>query len=68
MPQCDQPAWVFLHLSMAGWNTVASVILTALMAVILVVVVALPEVGLWALLLLLVSRPLERLARSRRDR
>ena len=28
--RCDQPAWVFLGLSMAGWNTVASAILTAL--------------------------------------
>jgi len=30
MPQCDQPAWVFAGLSMAGWNTVASVILVTL--------------------------------------
>lgn len=28
MPDCDKPAWVFLGLSMAGWNTVASLILT----------------------------------------
>jgi|SRR5437879_6444707 len=27
MPACDQPAWKFAGLSMAGWNTVASVIL-----------------------------------------
>ena len=30
MPACDQPAWKFAGLSMAGWNTVASVILVAL--------------------------------------
>ena len=30
--RCDEPAWVFLGLSMAGWNTVASAILTALSA------------------------------------
>jgi disulfide bond formation protein DsbB len=30
MPACDHPAWVFAGLSMAGWNTVASVILVAL--------------------------------------
>jgi disulfide bond formation protein DsbB len=28
--RCDQPAWVFLGLSMAGWNAVASLILAAL--------------------------------------
>ena len=28
-PRCDQPAWIFLGVSMAGWNAVASVILTA---------------------------------------
>lgn len=27
-PPCDQPAWVFLGLSMAGWNFLASVGLT----------------------------------------
>ena len=27
MPACDQPAWTFAGLSMAGWNTVASMIL-----------------------------------------
>jgi disulfide bond formation protein DsbB len=27
-PHCDQAAWVFLGLSMAGWNAVASAILT----------------------------------------
>jgi len=30
--RCDQPAWVFLGLSMAGWNAVASLILAALSA------------------------------------
>jgi uncharacterized membrane protein len=45
-----------------------SVILTVLMAVILVVVVAVPAIGLWALFLLLLSRPLEHLARNRRNR
>ena len=30
MPACDHPAWVFLGLSMAGWNTVASLVLTGL--------------------------------------
>lgn len=30
MPACDHPAWIFLGISMAGWNTVASVILVAL--------------------------------------
>lgn len=30
MPACDHPAWVFAGLSMAGWNTVASLILTGL--------------------------------------
>ena len=30
MPACDRPAWVFAGLSMAGWNTVASLILVAL--------------------------------------
>jgi disulfide bond formation protein DsbB len=30
MPACDQPAWVFLGLSMAGWNALASVVFTAL--------------------------------------
>jgi disulfide bond formation protein DsbB len=28
--RCDQPAWVFLGLSMAGWNAVASLILAGL--------------------------------------
>jgi disulfide bond formation protein DsbB len=32
MPACDQPAWKFAGLSMAGWNTVASLILAALSA------------------------------------
>lgn len=30
MPACDRPAWVFGGLSMAGWNTVISIILVAL--------------------------------------
>jgi disulfide bond formation protein DsbB len=30
LPNCDKPAWVFANLSMAGWNTVASLILVAL--------------------------------------
>jgi disulfide bond formation protein DsbB len=30
MPACDRPAWVFLGLSMAGWNALASVVFTAL--------------------------------------
>jgi disulfide bond formation protein DsbB len=30
MPACDKPAWVFAGLSMAGWNTVASLILVGL--------------------------------------
>jgi disulfide bond formation protein DsbB len=29
-PRCDQPAWVFLGLSMAGWNAIAALILAAL--------------------------------------
>jgi disulfide bond formation protein DsbB len=29
MPACDRPAWVFLGLSMAGWNTLASVVFTS---------------------------------------
>lgn len=28
--RCDEPAWVFLGLSMAGWNAVASLFLAAL--------------------------------------
>jgi disulfide bond formation protein DsbB len=32
MPACDQPAWKLLGLSMAGWNTIASLILVALSA------------------------------------
>lgn len=32
MPACDKPAWVFLGVSMAGWNVVASLILTGLSA------------------------------------
>ncbi len=30
MPACDQPAWKFAGVSMAGWNTVASLILVSL--------------------------------------
>jgi disulfide bond formation protein DsbB len=30
MPACDKPAWVFAGLSMAGWNTVASLLLVGL--------------------------------------
>jgi disulfide bond formation protein DsbB len=30
MPACDQPAWKFAGLSMAGWNAVASVIFVGL--------------------------------------
>ena len=30
MPNCDQPAWKFAGLSMAGWNAVASVVFVAL--------------------------------------
>ena len=30
MPACDRPAWVFGGLSMAGWNTIASLVLVAL--------------------------------------
>jgi disulfide bond formation protein DsbB len=30
MPACDKPAWVFAGLSMAGWNTVASLVLVGL--------------------------------------
>ncbi len=28
VPQCDQPAWVFLGLSMASWNGLAALVLT----------------------------------------
>jgi len=30
MPACDQPAWKFAGLSMAGWNCLASVVFVAL--------------------------------------
>jgi disulfide bond formation protein DsbB len=33
VPSCDKPAWVFLGLSMAGWNALAALILTALSGV-----------------------------------
>lgn len=29
-PSCDKPAWVFLGLSMAGWNFLVSIVLVAL--------------------------------------
>jgi disulfide bond formation protein DsbB len=32
MPACDQPAWKFAGLSMAGWNAAASLILVVLSA------------------------------------
>ena len=44
---------------------VPAVISTVLMAVIFVLVIIVPVVGLWSLLLLLLSNPLERLTRSR---
>ncbi|HEY1414735.1 MAG TPA: disulfide bond formation protein B [Caulobacteraceae bacterium] len=28
VPACDKPAWIFLGLSMAGWNALAALILT----------------------------------------
>ncbi len=28
-PQCDKPAWVFLGLSMAGWNAIYALIFAA---------------------------------------
>lgn len=31
-PQCDKPAWIWLGLSMAGWNALASLALAALSA------------------------------------
>lgn len=33
VPACDKPAWIFLGLSMAGWNALAALILTALSGV-----------------------------------
>lgn len=32
VPACDKPAWIFLGLSMAGWNAVAALILTTVSA------------------------------------
>ena len=32
MPMCDRPAWIFLGVSMAGWNGVASLILVGVSA------------------------------------
>jgi disulfide bond formation protein DsbB len=29
VPACDKPAWIFLGLSMAGWNAAAALVLTA---------------------------------------
>jgi hypothetical protein len=48
-------------------DLIPAVILTALMGVIFVVVIVVPAVGLWSLLLLLASRPLEHVARARRS-
>jgi len=45
-----------------------AVILTVLMAVIFVVVIVLPSVGLWSLFLLLAGRPLEHVVRAHRAR
>jgi disulfide bond formation protein DsbB len=33
IPRCDKPAFVFLGLSMAGWNAVVSLVLAVLSAV-----------------------------------
>jgi disulfide bond formation protein DsbB len=33
VPQCDKPAWVFLGISMAGWNALISLTLTVLSAI-----------------------------------
>jgi uncharacterized membrane protein len=44
----------------------AALILVALMGVALVMTIVFPSVGLWPLLVLLLSRPLERLAAARR--
>ncbi len=32
LPMCDKPAWIFLGISMAGWNAVAALILAGLSA------------------------------------
>ena len=44
----------------------SALILVVLMGVALVMTIVLPSVGLWPLLALLLSRPLERLAAARR--
>lgn len=51
-----------------GADLSAAVILSVLMAVIFLLVIVLPTIGLWALLLLLLSRPLEKLSHNRRRR
>ena len=48
-------------------TTDAAVVLTVLMATALVVAVAVPAIGLWALLLLVLSTPIERLMAHRRS-
>jgi disulfide bond formation protein DsbB len=32
-PRCDEPAWMFAGVSMAGWNAVAALVLAALSVV-----------------------------------
>ena len=49
-------------------DLVDGVVLAVLMAVVLVLVLVVPSLGLWPLLLLLASRPLEHLLRARRVR
>ncbi len=49
-------------------NTDSALVLTVLMGVALVGAVLLPAIGLWSLLVLLLSRPLERLLALRRSR
>jgi len=49
-------------------TTDSAFVLAIIMAVALLVVVTLPRVGLWALLLLLLSRPIEHLLAARRKR
>jgi len=44
----------------------SALILVALMGIALVATIVFPSVGLWPLLVLLLSRPLERLAAARR--
>jgi uncharacterized membrane protein len=47
-------------------DLIAAVILAVLMAMVFVVVIVAPGVGLWSLFLLLAARPLEHVVRSRR--